>query len=373
MMADTATGETFLRKSLSVLALVMTIGFANGGEVAWLDKVTSPAANVVLDQTTGTTPLLDGITAESWESRRAEIVRRWESILGPLPQGAPDGLQMEVLSDDSLATCTRQIVKYQAEPGRFVRAYVLRPVGDESTTRPGVVLFHPTNRETIKVVAGTGGRPHQHLALPLVERGFVVVCPENYIFEESTYNVAVAEARKRHPESVGMATMLADGMRAVDLLESLPGVDLDRIGAIGHSLGAKEVLYLMAFDSRVKAGVFSEGGIGIRHSNWDAEWYLGKQINMPGFQHEHSELLALIQPRALLIFGGESGRGAADGDRTWPFVTAANEISRRLGETARIGLINHRQGHIFLPDMAEQGFDWLETYTDGLGRVKAEN
>lgn len=372
-MANTATVETFLRRSLSVFAFVMTMGFSNGGEVAWLDKVTSPAADVILDQTTSTSPLLDGITAENWESRRAEIVRQWKAILGPLPQAAPDGLQMEVLSDDSLPTCTRQIVRYQAEPGRFVRAYVLRPVGDESTTRPGVVVFHPTNKETIKVVSGTGGRPHQHLALWLVERGFVAVCPENFIFEEKTYNVAVAEARKRHPDSVGMATMLADGMRAVDLLESLPEVDPERIATIGHSLGAKEVLYLMAFDPRVKAGVFSEGGIGIRHSNWDAEWYLGKQINQPGFLHEHSELLALIQPRPLLIFGGESGRGAADGDRTWPFVLAANGISRLLGETARIGFINHRRGHNFMPDVAVQGYDWLEAYTDGLDRGKPGN
>ena len=48
-----------------------------------------------------------------------------------------------------------------------------------------------------------------------------------------------------------------------------------RMGAVGHSLGAKETLYLAAFDERVKATVSSEGGIGTKFSNWDAAWYLG--------------------------------------------------------------------------------------------------
>ena len=53
--------------------------------------------------------------------------------------------------------------------------------------------------------------------------------------------------------------MLYDAMRAVDVLESLPQVDRNRIGAVGHSLGAKETLYLAAFDERVKVAVASEG------------------------------------------------------------------------------------------------------------------
>jgi hypothetical protein len=36
----------------------------------------------------------------------------------------------------------------------------------------------------------------------------------------------------------------------------------DRVFAIGHSLGAKEVLYLAGFDERIRAAVSSEGGIG---------------------------------------------------------------------------------------------------------------
>src|SRR5581483_6177021 len=44
-------------------------------------------------------------------------------------------------------------------------------------------------------------------------------------------------------------------MRAVDLLQSLPEVDASRIGAIGHSLGGHNSIFLAVFDDRVKCVV----------------------------------------------------------------------------------------------------------------------
>ena len=48
-------------------------------------------------------------------------------------------------------------------------------------------------------------------------------------------------------------------IRAVDLLESLPEVDPDRIGVIGHSLGGHNALFVAAFDQRIRAVVSSCG------------------------------------------------------------------------------------------------------------------
>ena len=158
----------------------------------------------------------------------------------------------------------------------------------------------------------------------------------------------------------GMATMLADGMRAVDILAALPDVDPERIGAIGHSLGAKEVLYLMAFDDRVKAGVSSEGGISLPSTNWDAPWYLGPAAKKSDFPRDHHELLAIIAPRPLLVLGGETGRGAADGNRSWPHIAAAQKVYRLYGEPVRLGLLNHGEGHKFSPASGEKSFAWLE-------------
>jgi hypothetical protein len=151
-----------------------------------------------------------------------------------------------------------------------------------------------------------------------------------------------------------MAKMLYDGRRALDVLAAMPEVDPQRLGAAGHSLGAKEALYLAAFDQRVKAAVASEGGIGVEFSNWDAPWYLGTRP----VGHDHHELLALVAPRAFLLIGGQS----ADGARSWPFIATALEVYRMHGQPCRIGLFNHGQGHT-IPAAAEgRAYEWLQTY-----------
>jgi hypothetical protein len=147
-------------------------------------------------------------------------------------------------------------------------------------------------------------------------------------------------------------------MRAVDLLTSLPQVDPSRIGAVGHSLGAKEVLYLAAFDLRIRAAVFSEGGIDLGSSNWDAPWYLGPAVRHPGFPLDHGQLLALAAPRAFLIIGGDS----ADGDRSWPSIEAVLPVWKLLGNDQAVGLWNHRQGHPFPALARDRSFAWLERF-----------
>lgn len=350
-------------KSLAPLLLILGIPpvAARGDEVPWLARVTAP-------QLAGPPapaewpPLLrdeaghpiDDLAA--WKARREKLRRRWLKFLGPLPK-RPEADDFEVVSTERLDKCTRLRIRYEAEVGRTVEAFLLKPHGDSPKRRPAVVVFHPTTDETMNAAAGTARG--LHLGPRLAERGFVALCPANYLWEEPTYLKSVAAAKQRHPDSLGMATMLGDGMRAVDLLAAMPEVDPLRIGAIGHSLGAKEVLYLMAFDDRVRAGVFSEGGVGMTFSNWDAPWYLGPAINKPDFPRGHHELIALIAPRPFLVFAGER---SADGDRSWPYLRASRDIYALYGAPFRAGLWNHRQGHRFSPAMAEKGFEWLATY-----------
>jgi pimeloyl-ACP methyl ester carboxylesterase len=169
-----------------------------------------------------------------------------------------------------------------------------------------------------------------------------------------------------------MHKMLYDAMRGVDVLESLPYVDAGRIGAVGHSLGAKEALYLAAFDERIKAAVASEGGIGLSFTNWDAPWYLGNGIHDPKFARNHHELLALIAPRPFLILAGEKGPGAADGDRTWPYLVAAHEVSRLHPGPVRLGMYNHRGGHDIPPKAFSRLAEWLEMYFAATSRKKSQ-
>ncbi|QDU92474.1 alpha/beta hydrolase family protein [Lignipirellula cremea] len=332
-------------------------------EVSWLDEVQRPPQKLP-DATVELPPLLvdaDGEpikTREAWMKRRGEIRRRWEAFLHPLSLERPQP-KLVVLEEDYPVGCVRQRVRYESEPGLPVEGYLLRPAKLERPA-PGVVALHPTTTRTIRLTAGVEGDPVHAHALKLAQRGMVTFCPRCFLWQgEGDYLEQVRKFKVRHPQSLGMAKMLWDAMRGVDLLTSLDEVDSQRLGAVGHSLGAKEALYLAAFDERIKATVSSEGGIGTQFSNWEAPWYLGDAIKTGKFTREHHELLALVAPRAFLLIGGDR----ADGDRSWPFIEAALSVYRMFDDQpARLGLFNHHQGHSIPPVAEERMYEWLTTY-----------
>ncbi|MCA9052734.1 MAG: dienelactone hydrolase family protein [Planctomycetaceae bacterium] len=358
---------------------------ANQSDVAWLTAVQKPPATTPPEVPKLQPLLVDAqgmpiTTRDDWERRRDQLRRAWLEFLGPLSRehlaggASTDDAPvrqppvMTVLEEDRVEGVVRQLIRYEVESGQTVEAYLLRPEslpgpqsrGDRMRF-PGVAVFHSTVPESLRQPAGVEGAPEKAFGLQLARRGCVAICPRNYLWPENhriDAKGAAASFLERHPQSVGMDRMLLDALIAVDILAADPQVDPQRIGCIGHSLGAKEVLYLAAFDDRVRVTVSSEGGIGTTYSNWHDAWYLGPAITGPEFKREHHELLAMIAPRPFLLVGGDS----ADGDRSWPFIAAALPVYHLYGEPARIGLLNHQQGHSVPAEANAQMLDWLVTY-----------
>lgn len=356
---------------------------AQAQDVDWLGAVTTPPATFFLERPGTVAPLLvdsQGAAISNWQgwlAERESLRQRWLAFLGPMPADRP-GVRLEVLASEVVdgmeardRSIVRRLVRYEGESGLFVEGYLLHPEGAEKGSHPlpGIVALHPTSDASIEEIAGVRGSGSAKTGLKLAEKGFVVFCPRCFLWQDvGSFDEAVANHRRRHPETRGMAKMLYDAMRAVDVLESLPYVDRDRIGAIGHSLGAKEVLYLMAFDDRVQAGVASEGGLGFRTTNWNAPWYLGPDIHDEAFPLNHHQLLGLIAPRPFLVLGGESGPGAADGDRSWVLIDAALPVWKLAGEPVRLGLLNHREGHVLSDLSFDKLVQWMDTYTGRFSR-----
>ncbi len=333
-------------------------------DVPWLAEVQTPPEKIPAPFRP-LTPLLSSEewkqpdARNPWKKKRSELRRAWLEFLGPMP-ARPKATTFEVLRTDELDGLTRKLIRYENEPGQTLEAYLLEPKSKSNEPRAGLVALHQTTNDTIDEIAGVKGPEPQHLGLKLARQGFVVICPRNFLWQDAKdLNDAVAKFRARHPETLGMHKMLYDAQRAADILAALSNVDPERLGTVGHSLGAKEVLYLMAFDDRLRAGVFSEGGLAFDATNWHAPWYLGPKIKEENFARNHHELLALIAPRPLLILGGESGPGAADGDRSWPYIAAALPIYELYRQPARLGLLNHRQGHSIPPDAFDRLAEWL--------------
>jgi hypothetical protein len=296
-------------------------------------------------------------TRADWERAREALRVTWMTHLGKPPE-KPDALDVRVERTQEQDGYTRRLVSFRSEGDDRTPAYLLVPAGLKANEkRPAVVVFHATTKDTLRQPVGLGEKPELALALHLVRRGYVTLSPECYILKGEGWAKGQAAAlEKRRPGWTGLGKMAFDASRCVDFLETLPEVDRARIGCIGHSLGAKEVLYAMAFEPRYAVGVFNEGGIGLRMSNWTDPWYLTERMKPHIPQLENHQVLALAAPRPFLLLGGDE----ADGDASWPFVKEVLPVYELCGAGDRLGLYNHKGGHSFPKEARRLAYRWLD-------------
>ncbi len=344
---------------------------AEAVRLPWLDEVQVPLLQSSNELTLPPTLAhADGSPIRElteWQRRREEIRRWWLSFLGMPQRDQNLPVQtLRILSRKDLEDVSRCLIEYETQQGWKTKAYLLFPRGSDIFSQrerrlPAIVVFHSTTNDTIRQPAGLTSEKTKAFGLELARRGYVTLCPECFLWSGGPpydYRRQVERFTNQFPGVKGMAKMLLDGQAAVDLLVSFPGVNPHRLGAVGHSLGGKEVLYLAAFDERIRASVSSEGGIALSFSNWDAPWYLGQEIRRTGFGHDHHELIALVAPRAFLLIGGDS----AEGEKSIPFLQAAWPVYQLYGERPALGLWNHRRGHT-VPEIAVHRIaEWFDVY-----------
>src|SRR5205085_7435538 len=146
----------------------------------------------------------------------------------------------------------RQKLTFAVEKGDRVPAYLFLP-SDGKEKKPAVLCLHQTTRIGKGEPASLGGLPTLHYALHLAERGYVTLAPDYPSFGDYPYDFARSDFKS------GSMKAIWNNMRAVDLLQSLPEVDAEKIGCIGHSLGGHNTMFTMAFDERIKVGVSNCG------------------------------------------------------------------------------------------------------------------
>lgn len=280
--------------------------------------------------------------------------REWATILGlPKPSHLPPAIRP--IQQFRETTWNGQLLDLQVEPAWTSRVLVMEPARKPAGRLPVVIVpFYDVDAPAGQNLGGrrTGGgtRAFGRLA---VQRGFLAVAIRWYgEGDGEAYDESVALLAQRRPGLTGLGKVVLDTQRLIDYLVTRPDVDPARIGIIGHSLGGKMALYATAFEPRIRAIVSSEPGIAFKFTNYEAFWYLGK--NLPANRDQH-ELLALIAPRPFLLIAGES----ADGDKSWPYLVAAQPL---YPNPQHLGSLNHRQGHSPTPDSVTAAMDWLERF-----------
>jgi dienelactone hydrolase len=302
-------------------------------------------------------------TRADWQRARAEILANMQLVMGPLPKKRSP-LEIIRLESEETSKYTRTKINYLAEPGDYVPAHLLIPKGQKRRA-PAMLCLHQTTKIGKDEPAGLGGKPNLHYAKELAERGYVCIVPDYPYLGENDFD----------PYKHGYASCTMKGvwnhLRAVDLLESLPEVDKDRIGSIGHSLGGHNTLFVAAFDSRIKAMVTSCGFTSMRkYHNGDLTGWEGKRY-MPLIAEKYGKdparvpfdfpaLLAALAPRALFI-------NAPLGDTNFEVsgvrdcVDAAKTIYEKIFRADnRLAAVYPDAGHDFPAEIRDQAYRFLD-------------
>ncbi|MGH2461644.1 MAG: alpha/beta hydrolase family protein [Chloroflexota bacterium] len=295
------------------------------------------------------------------------------SLLGRLPRRSD--LMAEVIERVDLGGIVREKVRYQAEPGEWIPAYVFVP---KTRREPGPAILclhqHAGQFQFGKSEpAGLVGNPEQAYALTLAQRGYVTLVADFIGFEERRdpafegNNHERFEFTRRLAEgSTLQAKMFFDTMRALDYLIARPEVDPTRVGCIGHSLGGQQTLFTAALDERIAVAVSSCGFASYRtifrnRINHNFSLYLPDLLS----HGDVGDILALVAPRPFQAVVGNA-------DRIFPFdgieesIAVAARRYHELGVADRLELVAVDGGHGFTEYLQERACVWLDRWL-GMG------
>ena len=306
-----------------------------------------------------TTPLQMGL-------RRQQILEGMCLAMGTLPDSdrrVP--LDVKTISTEAADGYVRQKISFAAEPGDRVPAWLLIPDG-QTAKGPAMLCLHQTTGIGKDEPAGLGGLENLHYAHELAKRGFVCLVPDYPSFGEYPYDFKV---QGKHYDS-GSMKAIWNNLRAVDVLETLPQVDPNRIGCIGHSLGGHNTLFTAAFDGRIRAVVTSCGFTAYHDyyqgnlAGWTSDRYMPRIRDVYGnnpdqIPFDFHEILAAIAPRSIFI-NAPTGDDNFDNGGVKKVVAEAGKAFEVYGKVAG-GIVAHYPecGHDFPDDIREHAYAWL--------------
>lgn len=324
--------------------------------------------------------------AEGWEPRRQALREKLLGYLGG-PR-APAEVKAQVLSEECVPASarlggichayTRRKLALTVAPGEVVPVWLLIPPG--AGPFPAVIALHQTVGEGKDEPAGLGGHYYVLDFGPyLVDRGFVVIAPDNERVGER-YNpdtqtpYGVQDLADRDPDWSSLGQNLRDQQRCLDYLDSLPFVRHDGYGCIGHSLGGQSATVLTALDPRIAAAVESCGFTLMRTYPEAASVYgdantpivsrnLRKLLGLPVPQRklpwDFSDLMALWAPTPVFMHDVKT--------ELWPnaaqvaqAAVQVQQLYQSLGAAERFRVVYSNQAHCFPAWVQPDAFDWLE-------------
>lgn len=305
-------------------------------------------------------------TPADWDKRRQHILANMQLVMGPLPDLSHQ-VPLGVLVNEEVKTdhYVRRKISFAVEDNDRVPAYLLIPRQRQGKL-PAVLCLHQTVRIGKGEPAGLGERENLRYAVHLAERGYVTLAPDYPSFGEYEFDFSQS--------SFPSGTMKAiwNNMRAIDLLQTLPEVDGQRIGCIGHSLGGHNTMFTAAFDTRIKASVSSCGFtsfpkyFGGNLKGWTSARYMPRianvyQMKPQQMPFDFTEVVAALAPRAFLASAPiHDDNFEVSGVKDC--MAAARPVYELLGAKEKLAANYPSCGHDFPAEARKVAYEWLDRW-----------
>jgi len=326
------------------------------------------------------------VTKESWPEKRERILSAAMKILGPFPDKVVP-LEPQTLSEEDCGTYFRRKVSIQVQPGDRMPAWLLVPKNLHGRV-PAILCFYGTTSGAGKDTTvglsgptpGSAPRKNRAFAVDMVEAGFVALAPDYLRDGErlppSGRPYDTTDFYRRFPHWSCVGKDVWDNMRAVDYLQSLPFVDGERIGMVGHSYGGHSTIFAAALEPRIKAA-FASGPVSdfLHHGeHWGVPPGSGQSQSLPGLRPyvlDHTlplpvtfyEFTALIAPRPLAVCQAVGERRPMEEENC----AAVSEVYRALdaGDRAKYWWV--AGDHDFPPVARKAAVAWFQKWLGSAG------
>ncbi|MEY4938715.1 MAG: Acetyl esterase Axe7A precursor [Verrucomicrobiota bacterium] len=310
----------------------------------------------------------------AWQRGRRESFLR---AIGPFPARTP--LNARVTGKMEFADYRLEKILFESQPGFFVSATLYLPL----TPGPHPAVVHPTGHSE----AAKARDLYQRASIMMAKNGVACLCYDpvgqgerrqllglegKALFGTTQEHQLLGVGATLLGESLA-STMIWDGMRAADYLESRSDIDPKRLGCAGISGGGTMSSYLGAVDERFAVSAPGCYLTGFRRlletiGPQDVEQNLYNQL---GDGLDQTDYVLMRAPRPTLIM--TATRDFFDITGSWALFRQAKRFYGRLGFPERVDLIEADTVHGYPVEHRVGGARWFVRWFHGADRPFTES
>ena len=308
-------------------------------------------------------------TIQDWNTKKTEYRRQLHEMLGldPLPERTPLKIQITgVLKHEEFDV---KKLHYQSSPKLYVTANLYLP---KKISNPAPAILYVCGHGKVKINGTSyGNKTHyHHHGAWFARNGYVCLVIDTIQLGElegihhGTYSHDMWWWNSRGYTPAGVEAW--NGIRAIDLLESLDYVDKSRIGITGRSGGGAYTWWIAALDDRIKVAAPVAGITDLKNHVIDGviEGHCDCMFHINTYGWDFDQVASLIAPRPLLILN-------TDRDRIFPLsgVTRLHNKIKRIyklhKKTENLGLVVTPGGHSDSQELRIPAFNWFNKHLKG--------